>query len=525
MRVSGMAEARPSRVAGFGGWLPLAAVLAVYVARVSPWMFSDLWFDEVVTLNDFAIGGGEAGSVLSVFRHYPVANNHVLYSAVLWSWVRLVRFSSSEWVLRLPSLVFGALGLVAIVRHWRHWLGDRQAVAAGLLFAVSPVYTSFCYQLRGYSLSMLLAVSGLSGVMELLGGSRRRGLVLCSVSCLLLPVVIPTNVLVVAAYCLVLAAGARCAEARRSTRLRDLCWVGGAGLLGCSYYLTIWPQVVRVSRQTQGWESGWRVAGSLALAFLAHAGPLIPAYLWRTPRATSGARPVPAPRRTASVCAIAVLLVLAPVLAASSPVPFPRTFLVLLPLATFALLLGVCDSGFWRPSMGLLYAGFAIGHGFCWESACHAATTRRVAAGEHPQGLLLQYYRASTGLSEITQAVKLKRLRVGVIVDAYDTPAFRHYWLRAFGESGGPVLPEQALGDMPESGGTWRDRCAMQGCRPGAIAPTVSGARRLLMLAGLDAEPVPIVTTSDRTLFAAPAGSDEQGQARGRTSEGGGAPR
>lgn len=516
-------ERRASLFADSRGWLPLAAVLALYLLRVARWLLSDLWFDEIVTLSDFAFTDVGGGSLLSVFRHYPVANNHVLYSAILWFWVRLAPFSSHEWVLRLPSFVFGALGVVVIVRHWRQWIGERQALAAGLLFAMSPVYTAFSYQLRGYSLSMLLALLGLSGVMEVLGGSRRRGLVLCCLSSFLLPVVIPTNALVVAAHWLVLASGVGRSEARRSTRWSDLRWVGVSGLLGCSYYLTIWPQVVGVLEQTQGWDSGWRVGGSLAVGFLAHVGPVLPAWLWRRSETAACARELQVDRRTAGVCAVAALLVLSPVLVFCSPVPFPRTFLVLLPLTTFALMLGVRGSGFWRPSLGLLYVGLVIGHGFCWESACRATTARRVAAGEHPQGLLLQYYRGSVGLSGIAQAVRGRRLRVGVMVDPYDAPGLRYYWHRAFGEPGGALLPEQALAESPSLGRRWLALCEASARRPCAVAANVAGARRLFQLVGLDAEPVPLVTTADRVLFAAAgAHGDARSGGGGAAEDGGG---
>ena len=79
------------------------------------------------------------------------------------------------------------------MRHWRKFLGDCLATVGGLMLAISPVFTAYAYQVRGYSLTFLLAAMAVSGVFEILYGNRIRGQLLLAAASLLLPLVMPTN--------------------------------------------------------------------------------------------------------------------------------------------------------------------------------------------------------------------------------------------------------------------------------------------------------------------------------------------
>jgi len=54
---------------------------AIFLLRVTPWSMAEFWYDEVLTLQYFAIGG-EDSSLLAIFRNYVMANNHFLNSAI-----------------------------------------------------------------------------------------------------------------------------------------------------------------------------------------------------------------------------------------------------------------------------------------------------------------------------------------------------------------------------------------------------------------------------------------------------------
>ena len=400
------------------------------LVRLVPHLLSDLWYDEVVTLADFAIGPSHANSILHVFRSYPVANNHVLFSAISWLWVRILHFNAAEYLLRLPSLLFAFLTLFCIVWQWRKWLGVRVAGYAGLFLASSPVFAGFACQFRGYSLSILLGTLAVTGTMELASGSYRRGLLYCVPVALLLPLVIPTNALLVIGHLIFLLCWCW-PDLSLGRRLKRLLPVAVGLGLGCAFYLTIWPQFTKAAAQTAGWSSSWPVAGNLALAMLAHSGPLALLFAlkgfslpwWRRRVADAGG--VLAWRLFAS-CMLPVLLVLLLLRSA----PFPRVFLVFLPTFSFCIMLTFRELKFWRDGRILLVVGLVVMHGFLWDRATTQLTEWQLGAGRHPQNLLQQYYRSSSALSDVARWARQDNgaERLLVVTDAYDFPTLRYYW-------------------------------------------------------------------------------------------------
>ena len=85
-------------------------VAAVFLLRSFLWFNAELWYDEVLTLSRFVFNSHD-GSLLNVFRDYPIANNHMLSTAVYWIWTHLVGLPD-EAILRIPSIV-GGLATIA----------------------------------------------------------------------------------------------------------------------------------------------------------------------------------------------------------------------------------------------------------------------------------------------------------------------------------------------------------------------------------------------------------------------------
>jgi hypothetical protein len=468
----------PSKpAAGFAApyWLVCAGVLAVYACRLAGWMSAELWYDEVVSLTDFVLGP-PGRSLLDVFRHYPVANNHVLFSALAWIWVRACPLPLTEWTLRLLPFACGLLTVWLICAGWWRWLGRRMALLAGLLFAISPVFAAFAYQFRGYSLSMLLSALLLSGNMELVYGCRRRGLWLSCLSAGLLPVVIPANALVVAGQVVFLAlAGVRRGFWPRVWR--NALPVGLAGGTGLAYYLSIWPQFRRVLAQTSGWDSAPAVLGNLVLAMAAHLGPLLVLFgvlcLSMLPacsrQAAVLARVTEAPGEKRFGVAEAWTLLAASLLPAVlvllvlRPVPYPRVFLVCLPVWSFAVAALVRSLAcLARLPARLLAVAFLL-NGVMWERGSDWLTQRQMAKGEYSQNLLQQYYRNARDLSTIaarlTDAAASDPQRV-VLSNFHDFVALRYYLLlRGFPPAQilgvGQSLSARFQHDYAGAGWTW----------------------------------------------------------------------
>ena len=99
-------------------WLLALSAAAVFVIRAVPWVLSDLWYDEIVTFIDFAVGPPRGNTILRVFRFYPVANNHVLFSALAWCWVPTS--AAHAWCSSTPSRPNSIRSLTGCCANARH---------------------------------------------------------------------------------------------------------------------------------------------------------------------------------------------------------------------------------------------------------------------------------------------------------------------------------------------------------------------------------------------------------------------
>ena len=159
---------------------------AAFVAMGLSYLIGDLAFDECITIGDQI-----ERPFAECFLSYSVANNHILYSATLWLWVHLFG-RTTEVFMRLPGLFMALASFYLLYYSGKRLLGQRVAGLIMMLILVfSPVYLGFFYQLRGYGLSILLAIVATIGVLHIVRGERRRGLAIFALGALPLPGVIP----------------------------------------------------------------------------------------------------------------------------------------------------------------------------------------------------------------------------------------------------------------------------------------------------------------------------------------------
>jgi hypothetical protein len=350
-------------------WFILAAgvPLAICASRLN----LDLWHDEIYTI-DYFVAQGPA----FIVSDYSLPNNHVLYSLLLWP---VYLLSDSNFVLRLPSLAC-TLGTLALVfRLAQRWAGISAAVIATALLGLNQMFLIHTIQVRGYPLSMLLAIGLASLVLPEANFNawRRRAMIVLAGAAFLY--VLPTNVLFLlplASVAVAASAGRREGIARIAAEAATWC---AAALVAAFAYLPIAGQVLQAggargladsadagARLARLLSPDWTSSGRLAIDFVSPAtrdvwwlGPLLVAGLaaWAVhrPKAISqcGAAPpspVPAPpsaeleaapaaQRCPGICLGLVLttwcgvFLLCGVLHIS---PFERNFCPLLPLTAVA---------------------------------------------------------------------------------------------------------------------------------------------------------------------------------------------
>ncbi len=410
-----------------------AILLALFLVRTLDWAYnSELWYDEVLSLQLFVL---RPDSLWEVFRDYRIANNHFLANAIEWLWVRGCGVPiNQEYLLRLPALVCGLGTIATIIYGWRAAIGDKMALTVATLFALSPVFAPFAFQMRGYSLAMFLTTVAVTLALRRENQATiGNSLGLFTVS-LLLPLTMPSAAMAPCAIAVGAAVNAWWNEGKFG--IRGICsgmqsaWPPLAGaVVGTAYYLTLWEEFTRATRESGGWESAWAVAGNVALAFALHLGMLL--YpLMVTPARRSR---LTAPQRAALWQLAGAVLAVVVILLLPSPIdrsPFPRVFIVLLPIVSLAAarLHGLVPKleAMRLPRLLLLVAVPAML--ITWATGL--LTLQALRSGEAaPQNLLQQYYRESCGVREAVNALtKRGYTQAVIVVDAVMEPTFAYYW-------------------------------------------------------------------------------------------------
>lgn len=140
-----------------------------------PGLGRSLFYDERFTANHFT------GSFLAAVLTQKQANNHPLASLLAWLATELLGRGDAL-ALRAPSVLVGALAVVAT-----GWLAGRRAsavvaVLAGLLALVHPAHVGFSQEVRGYALVLLFAPLATRLALDVLEGEARAvGLLAISV--------------------------------------------------------------------------------------------------------------------------------------------------------------------------------------------------------------------------------------------------------------------------------------------------------------------------------------------------------
>jgi mannosyltransferase len=138
--------------------LPTAVGVLALVLRLYGLADKPFWLDEVTSLHRATMTVSHL--VHDSFRrsHYPT------YFLLLWL---VARLGTSQWLLRLPSAVFGAVGAALVCRIGGKAAGPRSGAIAGLLMAFSPFAVQLGQEARSYTLVSCLILTGLLGLVGL----------------------------------------------------------------------------------------------------------------------------------------------------------------------------------------------------------------------------------------------------------------------------------------------------------------------------------------------------------------------
>ncbi len=149
----------------WGLWLVALLALALRLFRLG---HQSLWVDEIDTWFASAPTGPLTFADLLVDRHGP------LVSLLLHGWMRA--FGDSEFSLRLPFAIAGALVVPAVAGLARRVAGERAALPAAVIVALSPFAVWYGQEARNYSFVFLWAALALNAALDYRAHGRARDL-------------------------------------------------------------------------------------------------------------------------------------------------------------------------------------------------------------------------------------------------------------------------------------------------------------------------------------------------------------
>lgn len=307
-------------------WLPVVALLAA----VSPYLLRQLWFDEALTVLNFAC----LDSAAEIYTNYVIPNNQLFFTMVIHGWLKLhLPFVPLDLWLRLPSLLCALALLIYLGRRFRRCCGTLPLAVVLTSLAISPPFLVYATAVRGYMLGALLVALALGSALDFCAAYRLRDVVIYEICVFLAVLTIPSNLAALAgAVLFVLPVLGR--SFWRDWRFYLIAPAPAAAF--CVAYLPIWDNFLQVARLGEGWqERGASVLCVYVAAFSAFG--VLPLALfrrgWRTVKKRQWHR------------LLRLLIWLLPIPAAwmFKAAPFPRVYFPLFPVLALPVAMGLRD--------------------------------------------------------------------------------------------------------------------------------------------------------------------------------------
>lgn len=232
--------------------LGLFALLAlIFTLFVFGYADRDLWFDEALTVLNFAV----MESARQIYHSYFIPNNQILHTIFLSGYLK----SFPGLPLRLLPMLCAFATLMIL---WQNRLkyGKLPLFIALTALAVSPGFLIYATALRGYMLCAMFTVLALAGAETFVRNGRILPYLLWFFSCTAALGVMPGSLAALAAVVLYVMPG----FGRKFYCSKNFYLLGAAPAAGfLLFYLPIWQQLAANARLGEGWHNGWEMLAAL----------------------------------------------------------------------------------------------------------------------------------------------------------------------------------------------------------------------------------------------------------------------
>ena len=215
-----------------------------------PFLQRDFWFDEALTLLNFAMMGSPA----RIYSNYVIPNNQIIHTIFLHEWIKLPTLGfRSDFFFRLLPLLFSAGTLGLLYFRFKSICGKAPLIISLSALAVSSPFLIYATALRGYIMGAFFTVLTLCFALDLARRASLKNMLLYFFSSLLLVGTIPSNLLASAGIVLYVLplCGKNFLKKGRFYLLALLPLLAFA-----CFYVPIWKQFLGCCRLGEGWSSG-----------------------------------------------------------------------------------------------------------------------------------------------------------------------------------------------------------------------------------------------------------------------------
>jgi len=246
---------------------------AVFTAFAFKFLYRNLWFDEAMTLLNFAM----VNPVRDIYFFYPVPNNHILHTFLLRGWLELQPEGIGiTFFLRLFPFLTGLGVLAALLFLFRRRTRRPSLLLAATALSGSLPFLIYATSLHGYVLSASGASLTLAFGLRYIESRVRHYFVLYALAAMFTTGIIPSNLIVIAACVLYILP----VLGRDFYRKPQFWYLTIApNIMFLLFYLPIWRQFMGVCALGEGWDSPWAVLRAVLAAVCVTFGVLLIAGL------------------------------------------------------------------------------------------------------------------------------------------------------------------------------------------------------------------------------------------------------
>lgn len=142
----------------------LILILALVLRAIK--LDQSFWLDEAIN-----VVNAQNLPLWEYLTRYPIGDFHPpLYFAILWIWSHL--FGFTEWVVRIPSVIFGIASVFMTYLLGKLIFEKKVALLAGLFLSLSPLHVYYSQEARMYSLAAFSVALSFYFLIRLKDGLR-----------------------------------------------------------------------------------------------------------------------------------------------------------------------------------------------------------------------------------------------------------------------------------------------------------------------------------------------------------------